>query len=166
MIRLTREVLERWLERLLHTHDTPRRTALAFALGVFIGFSPVVGLHTVLGLTLAFVLDLNRVAVLLGVYSNLPWLMGPYYALATVLGASLLGIPVPADIARELRGLSTLGRPRALLGPARLLVEQVAWSFALGSTLLAAVAATVGYFAAYAFIVSRRRYHVRSTPST
>ncbi len=164
MIRLTREVLERWLEQLLHTHDTPRRTAFAFALGVFIGFSPVVGLHTVLGLTLAFVLDLNRVAVLLGVYSNLPWLMGPYYALATMLGASLLGIPVPADIAHELRGLSTLWSPRSLLGPARLL-EQVAWSLAVGSTLLATVAATVGYFAAYAFIVSRRHDHVRSSPS-
>ena len=35
-----------WLEQLLHTHDTPQRTAAAFALGVFFGFSPLLGLHT------------------------------------------------------------------------------------------------------------------------
>ncbi len=32
-----------WLEQLLHTHDTPQRTAFAYALGVFLGFSPVLG---------------------------------------------------------------------------------------------------------------------------
>ena len=42
-----------WLEQLLHTHDTPQRTASAYALGVFFGFSPLLGLHTVLGLIFA-----------------------------------------------------------------------------------------------------------------
>ena len=30
-----------WLEQLLHTHDTPQRTAAAYALGVLLGFSPL-----------------------------------------------------------------------------------------------------------------------------
>ncbi len=47
----------RWLEQLLHTHDTPRRTAAAYALGVFFGFSPFLGLHTILGVALAFMLN-------------------------------------------------------------------------------------------------------------
>src|SRR5690349_25175034 len=84
-----------WLEQLLHTHDTPQRTAAAYALGVFLGFSPLLGLHTILGLILAFALRLNRVAVLLGVYSNLPWILVPYYTLATWLGATLLRTDVP-----------------------------------------------------------------------
>jgi uncharacterized protein (DUF2062 family) len=84
-----------WLEQLLHTHDTPQRTAAAYALGVFLGFSPLLGFHTILGLILAFALNLNRVAVLLGVYSNLPWILVPYYSLATWLGASLLRTAVP-----------------------------------------------------------------------
>ena len=58
----------RWLEQLLHTHDTPRRTAAAFALGVFFGFSPFLGFHTILGIAFAFIFNLNRVAVILGVY--------------------------------------------------------------------------------------------------
>ena len=52
-----------WLNQLLHTHDTPQRTAIAYAIGVFFGFSPFLGLHTVLGLVVAFAFSLNRVAV-------------------------------------------------------------------------------------------------------
>ncbi len=58
--------VRRWLDQLLHTHDTPHRTAAAFAVGVFFGFSPFLGLHIVLGLVVAFAFRLNRVAVLLG----------------------------------------------------------------------------------------------------
>ena len=36
-----------------------------------------------LGLVCAFTLNLNRVAVLLGIYSNLPWILPAYYTLAT-----------------------------------------------------------------------------------
>ena len=49
MIHLTRALVRRWLDALLHIDDTPERTAAAFALGVFFGFSPFLGLHTLLG---------------------------------------------------------------------------------------------------------------------
>src|SRR4029453_15838390 len=91
-----------WLEQLLHTHDTPQRTAAAYALGVFFGFSPVLGLHTVLGLLAAFVLNLNRVAVVLGIYSNLPWILPAYYSIATIIGAAILRVDVPPGLAKEL----------------------------------------------------------------
>jgi hypothetical protein len=94
--------IRRWLGHLLHTHDTPQRTAAAYALGVFFGFSPFLGLHTILALVLAFALNLNRVAVLLGVYSNLPWILPAYYTLATVAGAALLRVNVPPGLMREL----------------------------------------------------------------
>jgi uncharacterized protein (DUF2062 family) len=155
MIGVTRAMAARWLERLLHAHDTPGRTAAAFALGVFIGFSPLVGLHTVLGLALAFLFDLNRVAVLLGVYTNLPWIMGPYYALATALGASLLGVKVPATLPDDLKTLFQHWSPKAIPALGHLL-ERFAWSFALGSTLMAGAAAALAYLAAYAFITTRR----------
>ena len=41
-------LVRRWLDALLHIDDTPERTAAAFALGVFFGFSPFLGLHTLL----------------------------------------------------------------------------------------------------------------------
>ena len=94
--------VRRWLDHLLHTHDTPQRTAAAYAVGVFFGFSPFLGLHTVLGLVVAFAFNLNRLAVLLGVYSNLPWILPAYYSLATLLGATLLRTEVPPGLLREL----------------------------------------------------------------
>ena len=143
------------LERLLHTHDTPRRTAAAFAVGVFWGFSPVLGLHTALGLLCAFALNLNRVAVLLGVYSNVPWILPGYYALATAVGAALLGAEVPPEAARrawselEHFSLSAIGSAWDALSP-------LLWSYLLGSTLGALVLSAVGYWVALAFVTARR----------
>ncbi|MFB3071649.1 MAG: DUF2062 domain-containing protein, partial [Nitrospirales bacterium] len=34
------------LTQVLHLQESPHRTALAFALGIFIAFSPTYGLHT------------------------------------------------------------------------------------------------------------------------
>ena len=71
-------------------------------------FSPFLGLHTLLGLAFAFLLNMNRVAVLLGVYSNLPWFLGPYYAIATMVGAQLTGQHIPRGFRAQLRSLFEL----------------------------------------------------------
>jgi uncharacterized protein (DUF2062 family) len=144
-------------DQLLHTHDTPRRTAGAFALGVFFGFSPLLGLHTILGLAFAFALRLNRVAVLIGVYSNLPWILPPYYVMATLVGAAILGVSVPPDLVSQLRQvLSGAG-----LAELRLLAGGLAplfWSFMLGSTLGSCALAFVAYYGSLAMIEARRRH--------
>ena len=102
MIHLTRSLVRRWLDSLLHIDDTPERTAAAFALGVFFGFSPLLGFHTILGVVFAFLLNVNRVAVLLGVYSNLPWIIGQYYVFATVVGAVVTRTGLPDNYRERL----------------------------------------------------------------
>jgi len=74
------------IKRLLHIEDTPERTALAYSIGIFLGFSPFLGFHTLAGLAIAFLFRLNRVAILLGVWTNTPWWFVPYYVLATWIG--------------------------------------------------------------------------------
>jgi uncharacterized protein (DUF2062 family) len=86
-------VIQRALHALLQVDDAPERIAFAFALGVFVGFSPLLGLHTVLGLGLAVLLRLSKVAVLIGVYMNNPWVVVPFYGFATWLGLQLTGLP-------------------------------------------------------------------------
>ena len=148
--------MRQWLDQLLHTHDTPERTAAAFALGVFFGFSPLLGLHTVLGLVFAFALNLNRVAVLLGIYSNLPWILPAYYTVATVMGAAILRVEVKPGL---------LGELSAAFGDAswadfRLLAHALTpllWAYALGSTLGAIVLALIAYRVSLAMIVAHRR---------
>ena len=149
--------LRGWADHLLHIHDTPRRTAGAFALGVLFGFSPFFGLHTILALIFAFALRLNRVAVLLGVYSNLPWIIAPYYALATVVGAAILGADVPPDLIGRLKAAVT-GHGWSAMRPLLRELAPLAWSYTLGSTLGALVLAAIAYRAALAMIIARRRH--------
>ena len=101
-------------------------------MGVFFGFSPFLGLHTVLGLVIAFTFNLNRVAVLLGVYSNLPWILPAYYTLATMLGATILRFDVPPGLLANLRDALTNDSWGEFRRFARTLAPLL-WAYALGS---------------------------------
>src|SRR5262245_36732087 len=148
--------MRRWLDQLLHTHDTPERTAAAFALGVFFGFSPFLGLHTVLGLAFAFALSLNRVAVLLGIYSNLPWILPAYYTLTTMIGAAILRVEIKPSLLTELTSALADASWAAFrqLAPA---LTPLAWAYVLGSTLGAIVLALIAYRVSLTMIVAHRR---------
>ncbi len=159
MIQLTRALGRRWLGTLLHIDDSPERTAAAFAVGVFFGFSPFLGLHTVLGLTFAFLLNFNRVAVLLGVYSNLPWFIAPYFAFTTmVVGAPLTGHRIPPGFRQQVADLFELSlfhgdfwhRLVVILSP-------FLWPYLVGSLIGAVVLAAFAYPLALGFVTSRRR---------
>ena len=159
MIHLTRALIRRWLGTLLHIDDTPERSAAAFALGVFFGFSPFLGFHTALGVAFAFLLNLNRVAVLLGVYSNLPWVIAPYYAFTTMFaGAPLTGYRIPPGFRQQFGELFQLS---LLQGDfwRRLMVilRPFFWPYTVGSLLGAVVLACLAYPLALAFITSRRK---------
>lgn len=145
-----------WLEQLLHTHDTPHRTAAAYALGVFLGFSPMLGLHTVLGLAMAFVFGLNRVAVVLGVYSNLPWLLPAYYTLATIAGAAVLGVDVqPRALEEAMRAVSAASWGE-FAGLARRFAPLL-WAYTLGSTVGAVLLAAIAYRVSLVMILAHRK---------
>jgi uncharacterized protein (DUF2062 family) len=147
----------RWLDQLLHTHDTPERTAAAYAVGVFFGFSPFLGLHTVLGLVVAFAFNLNRVAVLLGVYSNLPWILPAYYTLSTTLGATILQYDVPPGFWKDLREALTAASWGEFRSFAKALMPLL-WAYALGSTLGAVALAVTAYRGSLTMIVAHRRH--------
>jgi len=160
MIQFTRDLARRWLDALLHVHDTPERTAAAFALGVFLGFSPFLGLHTVAGIALAFIFSLNRVAVLIGVYSNLPWIIAPYYAFTTMAGAALLRVTAPPDLGERLRDMFQLSiRSAAFWQEVVHLLRPLLWPYTVGSMLGASVLAAIAYRVALEFVIRRRRHH-------
>jgi hypothetical protein len=151
----------RWLDQLLHTHDTPKRTAAAYGLGVFFGFSPFLGLHTILGLVVAFAFNLNRVAVLLGVYSNLPWILPAYYTLATMLGATILNVDVPPGLLKDFREALTDASWGEFRSLAKTLTPLV-WSYALGSLIGAVAMGLIAYRASLTMIVARREHMSRN----
>jgi hypothetical protein len=132
---------------------------MAFSLGVFLGFSPLIGIHTILGLGLAYALRLPKVGVLVGVYMNSPWLIVPYYGFATWFGVKITGMPVgttlPEMSFRQIFGWEfwqTLFHQYHLLIPA-----------AVGSTILAVGLSLLAYpLALHALrkLMSSRRHSV------
>jgi uncharacterized protein (DUF2062 family) len=159
MIHLTRAIIRRWMDTLLHIDDTPRRTAASYALGVFFGFSPFLGLHTILGVALAFVFNLNRVAAVLGVYSNLPWVIVPYYAFATMSGAVVTRANLPDDFRNRLEELFTLSfLDGDFWQHLWTLLQPLLWPYTVGSLICAAILSALAYRLAFVFLVRRRRF--------
>jgi uncharacterized protein (DUF2062 family)/2-polyprenyl-3-methyl-5-hydroxy-6-metoxy-1,4-benzoquinol methylase len=76
--------------RLWREHSSPSRLGAAVAVGIVVGCSPFFGLHFWIGLGLALLLRLNKVAVLLGSQISIPPL-APFLGFASVqLGALML----------------------------------------------------------------------------
>jgi uncharacterized protein (DUF2062 family) len=154
---LSRAVTHPWVESLLHLHDTPRRTAAALALGVGVAFSPFVGFHAALGVVLAFVFNLNRVAVVAGTLVNVPWLMGPYYAAATALGAWITGASVPPHFLAELEAVWHLSGWRERMTALGELLRPLVLPFALGSSLAAVALGVTVYRLTLTILLARQR---------
>lgn len=146
------------LERLRTTDGDPHRTAAALALGVFLSFSPFLGLQILVGLAAAFALRLSRVAVLLGLCANLPWLMLPWYALTTAGAAAVLGTPGDVNITAQLSSLLSIPVYHPTFwGETSKLVTAFFWPFVLGPTLGA------GCLACAAYVISLRMLDRRAT---
>ena len=129
---------EGWRARLgalFHLDASPRRTALALAVGVFISFTPFWGFQTLLALLSATVLRLNHGVTLLGTWLNLPWFAPFVYAGAVKLGSLLLP---------DLSGLAGWS----------------AWLL-VGSTAIGRAAAVLTWRVAFGIMHARQRRHAR-----
>src|SRR5215211_3091611 len=81
--------------RLLAIDDPPERTALAFTIGIFIAFSPFLGLHTIMATVIAFAFRFNKVAIYTGTFINNPFLtLVPIIIASYAIGALIMGRPL------------------------------------------------------------------------
>ncbi len=152
-----REKLTQLTARLARLPDTPERVALAFAIGVFFGFSPFLGLQTVLGISLAFCFRLSRVAVLLGTWVNLPWFVPLYYAGVTELGARLLGYAPPSQMADHV-GLAVRQASLSIEAITQVVtvLRPMFWPFFTGSLLGAVFLGVIAYWVTVTVLRARR----------
>ena len=134
------------IRRLLSLDDPPERTALAFSLGVFIAFSPFLGLHTILATLIAFLFRFNKVAVYAGTFINNPlFTLVPIIIASYAIGAFVLGRPlrIPAS------GIELLRRPHLLTGAYyRQLFDEgweIVWPFSIGGMVLSVVCSLIAY---------------------
>ncbi|HEU5238993.1 MAG TPA: DUF2062 domain-containing protein [Pyrinomonadaceae bacterium] len=132
--------------RLLAIDDPPERTALAFSIGVFIAFSPFLGLHTILATLLAFLFRFNKIAIYTGTFINNPFLtLVPIIVASYAVGALIFGRPlkIPSE------GVELLTHPRIFSGDyyRQLFVQSwyIVEPFALGGIVLSVVCSLVAY---------------------
>jgi uncharacterized protein len=143
--------LRQSVRMLLQVQDSPNRIALAFGLGVWIAFFPIIGIHTGLALLIAFLFRLNRLAILLGTYVNNPWTVAPMYMAGTLFGCMLLGVSTHGLWEVNLR-ISSWGFFLKALHTLRPFL----WPYLIGNVLVGTVAGATAY-AALRVILERRR---------
>jgi uncharacterized protein (DUF2062 family) len=80
------------MRQVLSVNEPPHKIAASFSLGVFIGMSPLLGMHTLLGIVFAWQFKLNKLVTLIGVYVTNPWTIVPIYTFGTWIGTKLLGV--------------------------------------------------------------------------
>src|SRR5207249_3950131 len=126
-----------------------------------LAFSPLLGLHTFLGLTISFVFGLNRVALLLGLYVNNPWTLIPIYAAAAYVGGIVVGFPARLYLPHF--SWSQLWNPNFWLA----LAEQwrVLMPIVVGSVILSILVAIISYPLALYFL-KQGRAHTSFADST
>lgn len=130
-------MLREKFRNIISIRDTPHRIALSFAVGLFVGISPLLGLHTILALALAWFLRLNRVVTFTAVYVTNPWSMIPIYTFCTWIGTLVLGTDmIPSEVDWKMVKMQTIFiQFRHILPP-----------FFAGSTIVAGASAFLGYF--------------------
>ena len=144
--------------RLLTLDDPPERTARAFAIGVFIAFSPFLGLHTIMATLVAFIFRFNKIAIYSGTFINNPVLtLVPIIIASYAIGAFILGQPL--RISPE--GLDLLKEPHLLTGDYyRKLVREgseIVWPFTIGGTVLSVVCSAIAYPVTFWMLRKRRQ---------
>lgn len=137
--------------------EPPARLALAFAIGVFIGFSPWFGLHTVSILLIAWVFRVNKVVAIVGSFANNPWTIVPIYGGSLWFGLWLTGGPAADVHAIQWKALS--------FTDFSLQLAPYLYPFVAGTLLLGTAAALLTYPIFLYAVRMYRRLPPRSNPA-
>ena len=151
--------LRQMVRLLLHVEDSPSRVALAFGIGLFISFFPLLGIHTGMALGIAIVFRLSRVAILTGAWVNNPWTLAPMYTAGTLLGCAMLGVSPEgfAEIDWSLHGRAFYAALYEGLRPFIL-------PFVVGNLAAGIVAGALGYVV-LRLVLERRRPALETRPA-
>lgn len=149
----------RWLavrlREMVGAQEDPARLAAAWAVGIGLGLSPLLGFHALIALLVAVVFRLNKVDALLGTLVINPWTLAVYFPAATVVGSWITGVKVPRIAIPPLRTFLDAGVWREQASWLRPLL--VAW--AAGAAVIATVVGVVTFFALRELIAHHRRRH-------
>lgn len=132
--------LQKAYERFVKIRGNPREIALGFALGVFVGISPTMGLQTAIAIFLAALFKWNKISAAVGVWISNP-LTAPFlYSITYFAGARILGMDI------------NLHQPDIGVTTFFLIIEQapgIFWAMSVGGIVLGLPIAVAAYTFAF-----------------
>lgn len=93
------------IQKILHADDTPHAIALGAAVATFVAFLPLVGLQTVISISLAAALRANKAVCIPIVWITNPFTLVPIYGACFGLGRWVMASPQHTDSAVVLNEL-------------------------------------------------------------
>ncbi len=147
-VRMVKKYLRDRLHALIKLDEPPHELALAFALGVFVAFSPTIGLHVITCLVLGWIFRLNKLVIVTASFINNPWTVVPIYGFCIWLGINITG---------ENRVVPRIAWDQLSFGNSFIVLKPYLWSYVTGTLIVGAVAAVISYIFFYCVIVRYRR---------
>jgi len=145
----------RWTEpirkayyRFLKIRGNPREIALGFALGIFVGMTPFMGLHTAIAVPLAALLKWNKFSAALAVWISNPLSAPLVYGVTYYVGAKVLFIQNGYKLPTEFNLDALLYTLRS--------APEISGIILIGGVAVGLPLATVAYFFALKTIVEYR----------
>ena len=131
-------------ERFIKIRGEPRKIALGFALGLFVGMSPTMGIQMVIAVFLASLFKWNKISAAMGVWITNPVTAPFIYGLTYVTGAKLLGITRTYSPNSDFN----LDMIHKILQKA----PGIFWALIIGGIILGLPLAVAGYYFSYAAV--------------
>jgi len=147
-VRTMKKYLRERLHALIKLDDPPHKLAFAFALGVFVAFSPIIGLHVITCLALGWIFRLNKLVILTASFINNPWTVVPLYGFCIWLGIKITG---------ENRAVPRIAWDQLSLENSYIVLKPYIWSYVAGTLIVGAIAAIISYFLFYCLVLRYRK---------
>lgn len=129
---------------------SPKKIAISFAVGVFLGFSPLYGIQILMSLLVSFIFRLNKIVTIAGSLVTNPWTVIPVYTANAFIGMFLLGRSFHSLPNLSMSDLTDLSELLSKLGSLMLPIT-------IGGLLLGIIGAVAGYFIVYFIMMKRKR---------
>lgn len=137
-------VLGRVYERFVKIRGRPREIALGFALGIFIGMTPTMGIQMLIAVFFASLLKWSKISAAFGVWITNPFSAPFVYGITYFVGAHLLGLKTTIALPEEL----TWGIVREILKNAPVIFG----ALTVGGILVGLPLAILGYYLSFAAV--------------
>jgi uncharacterized protein (DUF2062 family) len=136
--------LRRLYERFVRIRGRPREIALGFALGLFVGMSPTMGIQMPIAVFFAAIFKWSKISAAFGVWITNPFTAPIIYTVTYFVGANLLGLEAAMSLPQELNWDIV----RDMLKNAPLIFG----ALTAGGVLLGLPLAVLGYYLAFAAV--------------